>query len=56
MTALARDFHVLASRVSTDISAVLLASGNLAQTRDVRTFRRLLLDHLKSPFQITTNL
>jgi hypothetical protein len=54
MIAFTRDFRVLASRFPTDISAVLLPRGNLAQTWDVRTFRRLLIDHLKScPFQIT---
>jgi hypothetical protein len=56
MTALTRDFHVLASRVPTRISAVLLAMGNLAKTWDVRTFRCLLTDHLKSPFKVTCEL
>jgi hypothetical protein len=51
MIAFTSDFRVLASRVPTDIPAVLLAWGNLATTWDVRTFRRLLIDHLKScPF------
>lgn len=49
MIAFTRDFHVLASRVLTGISAVHLARGNLAKTRYVRTFRRLLIDHLNSP-------
>jgi hypothetical protein len=53
MIAFTRDFRVLASRVPTDISTVLLARGNLAKTWDVRTFRRLLIDHLKSPLKVT---
>jgi hypothetical protein len=51
MIAFTRDFHVFASRVPTDISAVLLAGRNLAKTWDVRTFRRLLIDHWKSPLK-----
>jgi hypothetical protein len=53
MTAFTRDFHILASRFPTDISAVLLATGNLAKTWDVRAFRRLLI-HLKSPSSLPT--
>jgi hypothetical protein len=53
MIAFTRDFRILASRVPTDISAVLFARGNVAKTWDVRTFRRLLICHVKSPFQIT---
>jgi hypothetical protein len=53
MIAFTRDFHIFTSRVPTGISAVLLPRGNLAKTWDVRTFRRLLIDHLKSPLQIT---
>jgi hypothetical protein len=48
MIAFTRDFHILASRVPTDLSAVLLARGNLAKTWDVGTLRRLLIDHLNS--------
>jgi hypothetical protein len=56
MIAFARDFHVLASHFPTDISAVLLAQGNLAKTWDARTFRHLLIDHLKSPLKVTCEL
>jgi len=52
MIAFTRDFHVLTSRVPTGISAVLLARRNLAETWDARTFRRLLIDHLKSPLKV----
>jgi len=56
MIAFTHDFHFLTSRVPTDISEVLLAGGNIAKTWDVRTFRCLLIDHLKSALKITCEL
>jgi hypothetical protein len=56
MIAFTSDFRILVSRVPTGIPAVLLARGNLAKTWDVRTFRRPLIDHLKSPLKVTCEL
>jgi hypothetical protein len=45
MIALARDFHVFASRVTTRFSAVLLSIRHIAQARYVRALLGLLICH-----------
>ena len=60
MAALARDFHVVASRVTTGLSAVFFPVRYVAQTRYVRALLALLIRHIGSVllhhFSITTAL
>jgi hypothetical protein len=46
--ALARDFYVFASRVTTSFSAVLFSIRHIAQARYVRTFFYLFVRHYNS--------
>jgi hypothetical protein len=48
MIALARDFHVFPSRVTTGFSAVLLSICHIAQARYVRALLGVLTRHLGS--------
>jgi hypothetical protein len=48
MIALARDFHVFPSRVTTGFSAVLLSIRYIAHARYVRALLGLLIRHLGS--------
>jgi hypothetical protein len=45
MVALARDFRVFASRVTTGFSAVFFSISNIAQAWDVRALFGLLIRH-----------
>lgn len=48
MVALARDFHVFRSRITTRIAAIFLSSSYIAKARYVRTLFRDLTRHLIS--------
>jgi len=48
MIALARDFHVFASRVTTRFSAVFFSIRHIAQARYVRALLGLLIRHFGS--------
>jgi hypothetical protein len=48
MIALARDFHIFPSRVTTGFSAVLLSIRHIAQARYVRALLGLLIRHFGS--------
>ena len=48
MVALARDFHVFCSGITTRIAAIFLSSSYIAKARYVRTLSRHLTRHLIS--------
>jgi hypothetical protein len=48
MVALTRDFNVLASRVTTRLSAVLFSVSHIAEAWDVRALSGLSIRHLHS--------
>jgi len=48
MVALTRDFHVFASRVTTDFSTVFFSIRHIAQARYVRAFLGPLIRHFGS--------
>jgi hypothetical protein len=56
MIALARDFHVFASRVTTGLSAVLLSIRHIAQARYVRALLDLLIRHLGSVLSVSSSI
>ena len=53
MVALTRDFDVVASRVTTRISAVLFPIAYIAKAWDVRALFRLLIRHYSSALSAT---
>jgi hypothetical protein len=56
MVALTRDFDVLASRVTTRISAVLFSIGYITKAWNVRAFFHLLIRHYNSVLSRFTQL
>ncbi len=55
MVALTRDFDVVASRVTTRISAVLFPIAYIAKAWDVRALFRLLIRHYNSVLSRATH-